>query len=315
MAPDSPLLEARGLTRYFGSHRAVDDISFSMDKGGIYGFIGPNGAGKTTTMRMLATLDLPDGGDAFVGGRSVLAAPREVRRKVGFMSDQFVPYANLDVGQFLDFFARAYGLRGEDRRERVSGLAGFCGLDTFLTRPATGLSKGMGQRLHLAKTLLHDPDLLILDEPTAGLDPRARIDFRELVRELASRGKAILVSSHILSELGEICDGVIIIERGRRVAAGRLSEVAESLRESRRVVELKALDDPEMLEKFLLTEPDATNVRRDQTAVLCEFAGNDEALAALLARAVGRGLRIIGCRVIEANLEEIFLSATKGRLQ
>ena len=123
------------------------------------------------------------------------------------------------------------------------------------------------------------------------------------------------MSSHILSELGEICDGVIIIERGRRVAAGRLSEVAESLRESRRVVELKALDDPEMLEKFLLTEPDATNVRRDQTAVLCEFAGNDEALAALLARAVGRGLRIIGCRVIEANLEEIFLSATKGRLQ
>ena len=315
MAPDSMLLEARGLTRFFGSHRAVDDISFSMDKGGIYGFIGPNGAGKTTTMRMLATLDLPDAGDAFIGGKSVLSAPREVRRKVGFMSDQFVPYSNLDVGQFLDFFARAYGLRGEERRARVSGLAGFCGLDTFLTRPATGLSKGMGQRLHLAKTLLHDPDLLILDEPTAGLDPRARIDFRELVRELAARGKAILVSSHILSELGEICDGVIIIERGRRVAAGKLSDVADSFSESRRVVELKAIDDPELVEKFLLTEPDASNVRRDQAAVLCEFAGDDEALAALLARAVGRGIRVIGCRTVAANLEDIFLNATKGRLQ
>jgi ABC-2 type transport system ATP-binding protein len=308
-------LEARGLVRRFGAHRAVDDVSFTMASGRIYGFIGPNGAGKTTTMRMLATLDLPDEGDAFVAGKSVLTEPRAVRRKVGFMSDHFTPYANLDVGQYLDFFARAYGLRGAERRERIAGLAGFCGLDTFLTRPATGLSKGMGQRLHLAKTLLHDPDLLILDEPTAGLDPRARIDFRELVKELASRGKAVLVSSHILAELGEMCDGVIIIERGRRVAAGAIAEVAQGLRRTHRVVELKALEGPEAVERFLLTEPEASEVRRNGAVVLADFSGDDRALAELVARAVGRGLGIVGCRLVEADLEEIFLTATKGRLQ
>jgi ABC-2 type transport system ATP-binding protein len=311
---DRPLLDVRGLSKSFGAHRAVDDLTFSMERGRIYGFIGPNGAGKTTTMRMLATLDLPDGGDAFVDARSILTEPRQVRRKVGFMSDLFAPYPNLDVGQFLDFFARAYGLRGEERKETVAGLAGFCGLDTFLTRPATGLSKGMGQRLHLAKTLLHDPELLILDEPTAGLDPRARIDFRNLVRELAARGKAVLVSSHILSELAEICDGVIIIERGRRVAAGTLEEVSKDGRSHTRSLELKVLGDATEAEKFLLTEGDATDVRVDGPLVRCEFAGDDEALAGLLARAIGRGLKVAGLRTVETNLEDIFLRATKGNL-
>lgn len=315
MVAEAPVLEARGLGRRFGAFRAVDDLSFSMERGRIYGFIGPNGAGKTTTMRMLATLDLPDDGDAFVAGHSILSQPRLVRSKVGFMSDQFAPYPNLDVGQFLDFFARAYGLRGDDRRRRVDDLAAFCGLDTFMTRPATGLSKGMGQRLHLAKTLLHDPDLLILDEPTAGLDPRARIDFRELVKALAARGKAVLVSSHILSELGEICDGVIIIERGKRMAAGELADIAKDHRAELRTLELKTLGDPEGAEKWLLTEPTASAVRVENGALLCEFSGDEEELAALVARAVGRGVKLIGCRIVEAGLEEIFLRATKGKLQ
>jgi ABC-2 type transport system ATP-binding protein len=312
---DRPLLEVRNLRRVFGKHVAVDDLSFEVGRGLIYGFIGPNGAGKTTTMRIVATLDLPDRGDAFVAGISVLADPRAVRRKIGFMSDQFVPYSNLDVGQFLDFFARAYGLRGEERRERVEGLATFCGLDDFITRPATGLSKGMGQRLHLAKTLLHDPELLILDEPTAGLDPHARIEFRELVKQLAARGKSVLVSSHILSELGEICDGVIIIEQGKRVAAGRIEDIAKSVRTHVRTLELKALGPIDVLEKFLMTEPDVKEVRAANGVVLCEYGGDDEALSAVMERAMARGLKIVGCRLLEADLEEIFLKTTRGKLQ
>ena len=180
----SALLEVKGLSRSFGKVQAVQELSFGMEKGQVHGFIGPNGAGKTTTMRIVATLDLPDAGDALVDGTSVLVEPRKVRMRVGFMSDQFHPYPNLDVMQYLDFFARAYGLRGWRRVRTVRSVASFCGLGDFADRPATALSKGMGQRLHLAKTLLHDPTLLILDEPAAGLDPRARIEFRELVKEL-----------------------------------------------------------------------------------------------------------------------------------
>jgi len=226
---DGAMLVVRGLTRTYGKVRAVDDLSFTMPPGEVWGFIGPNGAGKTTTMRIAATLDLPDSGDVWVDGVSALVEPREVRRRVGFMADQFAAYPNLTVQPYLEFFARAYGLRGRARRMAVDAVTEFCGLREFLNRPTTGLSKGMGQRLHLAKTLLHDPKLLILDEPTAGLDPRARIEFRTLVRELAAAGKSVLISSHILSELEEACDGVLVIERGRLVVDGNLDTVSGTL--------------------------------------------------------------------------------------
>jgi ABC-2 type transport system ATP-binding protein len=310
----SALLEVHALSRRFGELRAVDALSFEMEPGRVYGFIGPNGAGKTTTMRILATLDLPDSGDAMVDGLSVLEQPRAARRRVGFMSDQFTPYPNLSAGQFLDFFARASGLRGRERIERVSSLAGFCGLEAFLERPAGGLSKGMGQRLHLAKTLLHDPALLILDEPTSGLDPRARIEFRELVRELAGRGKSVLVSSHILAELAEVCDAVIVIERGQRVAFGSIRDVGKGLHAHLRVA-LRVLREGEQAERFLLTQPLVQAVNRRDGLLTFEFTGDEEQLSALVVRAAAAGLGLVEVRLLESGLEEIFLRTTRGDLQ
>jgi ABC-2 type transport system ATP-binding protein len=310
----APLLEARGLARTYGSVRAVSDLSFSLERGQVFGFIGPNGAGKTTTMRILSTLDLPDEGDALVDGRSVLVEPRAVRRLVGFMADLFVPYANLDVRQMLDFSARAQGLRGRERVRAVRSVASFCGLLEFYDRPTTGLSKGMGQRLHLAKTLLHDPSLLILDEPTAGLDPRARIEFRDLVGALAAAGKGILISSHILSELSESCDGVVVIERGRKVVSGSIEEIARGLG-PRRAVTLRTAGAPEDALAFFLVQPDVHAATADGRGVRFEIDGDDGALADLVARAVAGGLRVCEVRFEEAGLEEIFLRTTKGRLQ
>ena len=307
------LLEVDHLSRAYGKVRAVSDLSFSIERGQVFGFIGPNGAGKTTTMRILSTLELPDRGDAFVEGRSVLVAPREVRRRVGFMADFFVPYPNLDVLQMLDFCARAQGLRGRERLRTVRSVAAFCGLLEFAERPATGLSKGMGQRLHLAKTLLHDPGLLILDEPTAGLDPRARIEFRDLVAALAAGGKGILISSHILSELSESCDGVLVIERGKKVVSGDIDEIARGL-SPHGTVSVRVVAGVENALQFFLVQPGVRGADAEGNAVRFEIEGGDEALADLVARAVAGGVRVCEVKVEQADLEDIFLKTTKGRL-
>ena len=310
----TPILEVDQLCRSYGKVRAVADLSFAMQRGQITGFVGPNGAGKTTTMRIAATLDIPDSGDVRIDGVSVLVEPRRARQRIGYMSDQFHPYPNLDVMEYLDFFARAQGLRGHRRLETVRSVASFCGLDTFRDRPATGLSKGMGQRLHLAKTLLHDPQLLILDEPAAGLDPRARIEFRALLKELAAAGKSILISSHILPELGETCDSVVVLEKGRRVVAGTIAEMQRSVA-GQQSVQMRVLGDGEALERFLVVQPEVADVVVDDRRARFGFAGDDEGLAQLLARAIGAGLVVVEFGRVEADLEAIFLSTTKGNLQ
>lgn len=310
----APLLEVRDLWRSYGSVHAVRDLSFTMQRGQITGFVGPNGAGKTTTMRIAATLDVPDRGDVFVEGVSVLVEPRRTRDRIGYMSDQFHPYPNLDVLQYLDFFARAHGLCGAKRRDTVQSVAAFCGLLEFATRPASGLSKGMGQRLHLAKTMLHDPQLLILDEPAAGLDPRARIEFRALLKELAAAGKGILISSHILPELGEMCDSVVVVEKGQRVVSGTIAEIQRTVQHEQ-VVLLRVLGDMALAERFLLTQPGIGDVVQDGVRLRFGFGGDDEALAGLLARAVQAGLPVVEFGRSEANLEDIFLKTTRGNLQ
>lgn len=310
----TPLLEVRDLWRSYGNVHAVRDLSFSMQRGQITGFVGPNGAGKTTTMRIAATLDVPDRGDVFVEGVSVLVEPRRTRNRIGYMSDQFHPYPNLDVLQYLDFFARAHGLNGAKRRDTVQSVAAFCGLLEFADRPASGLSKGMGQRLHLAKTMLHDPQLLILDEPAAGLDPRARIEFRALLKELAAAGKGILISSHILPELGEMCDSVVVVEKGQRVVSGTIAEIQRTVQHEQ-VVLLRVLGDMALAERFLLTQPGIGDVVQDGVRLRFGFAGDDEALAGLLARAVQAGLQVVEFGRSEANLEDIFLKTTRGNLQ
>ena len=310
----STLLHVRDLSRSYGKVKAVGNLSFEMGKGQVTGFVGPNGAGKTTTMRIIATLDIPDDGDVFVDGKSVLVDPRAVRMWIGYMSDQFHPYPNLDVLQYLDFFARAYGLRGRTRLHTIRSVASFCGLLEFAERPATGLSKGMGQRLHLAKTLLHDPLLLVLDEPASGLDPRARIEFRALLKELAAAGKGILISSHILPELGETCDSVIVLEKGKRIIAGSIAEIAKSVQRDQTVT-MRVLERVDQAERFLLTQPLVDQVVVEADLLRFQFAGDDAGLAALLQRAVAGGLPVVELSRSATNLEDIFLHTTKGNLQ
>jgi ABC-2 type transport system ATP-binding protein len=309
-----PALEVRSVSKSFGEFKAVDSVSFSIEAGEVYGFIGPNGAGKTTTMRIIATLALPDEGDVLVEGSSVLSDPRAARDRLGFMPDSYGAYSSTTITEYLDFFARAYGLRGERRRRALSEVMGFTGLDTLQGKLTSALSKGMKQRLCLAKTLLHDPSTLVLDEPAAGLDPRARVEFRELVKALAEMGKAVLISSHILSELSEMCDGVAVIEAGRIQATGSVESVIKGVRPHAEVL-LRVLGDLEAAHRALLERPGVANVRPDRGGLLFDFEGEPDALAELLEALVRSGLRPVEFSLEETDLEDVFLKLTEGIVQ
>jgi len=308
------MLQLDGLVRHFDGVRAVDDVSFSVDRGKVLGFIGPNGAGKTTTMRILATLDTPQRGDARIGGYSVLDDPDQVRRITGFMPDYAGVFANTTVTEYLDFFARAYGLRGAARRVAVENLIEFMGIGDLRDRDVESLSKGLKQRVALGRAIIHDPQLLILDEPAANLDPRARIEFRTLIRELAADGKTILLSSHILSELAEICDIVTVIEKGKILATGTVQDILESVRR-RRILSVRIAGPHDGVERFLLEQPGVLNVHETAGRVQFEFGGGDDDQASLLGRLVAAGFPVLEFNTHSAGLEDLFIEITKGRVQ
>ena len=307
-------LEVSGLTRSFGALKAVDDVSFSVGFGEIVGFIGPNGAGKTTTMRIAATLDLPDSGDVLVDGMSVLERPREVRKLLGFMPDSYGAYTNTSILEYLDFYARSYGIRGAARRAALEHVLDFTVLGGVTDKMIASLSKGMKQRLCLAKTLLHDPSILILDEPAAGLDPRARVELRELVKALAGMGKAVLVSSHILSELTEMCDGVTVIESGRILSTGRVTDVVQRLDRAARIY-VRVLGELESAHRLLLEQPGVDVVRPHRGGLVLETRSDDAIVARLLAKLVESGLAPVEFARQETNLEDVFLSLTEGKVR
>ena len=307
-------IEVVNLKKHFGSTRAVDDVSFAFSSGQVVGFVGPNGAGKTTTMRILATLDEPTAGDALIDGVSVVEEPERARRLIGYVPDSLPAHRDISVHEYLDFFARAYGLKGAQREKVVASVEEFTNLAGIRDKTLNALSKGMKQRVSLARSLLHDPPALIMDEPAAGLDPRARIELRELIRALSSQGKAVLISSHILTELAEVCDGAVIIEHGKILMAGRVGELLTD-NASRRVALIRVLGDREELYRELLQTPGVEAARLNGDEVMAEVNGDDEALCALLATLVGRGHRVIEFKQQRANLEEIFMSVTKGVVQ
>lgn len=308
------VLDVRGLTRRFGSLTAVNDLSFQVNAGEICGFIGPNGAGKTTTLRICATLDLPDEGDVFIGDHSVLDEPREARAALGFMPDAVEMEPNTLVIDWLDFYARAVGLRGARRREMVDQVIVFTGLGSLLFKECAVLSKGNAQRLLLARTMLHDPALLLLDEPAAGLDPRARVELRELVKALAAMGKAVLLSSHILTELAEMCHTVAILEQGRLVASGPVAAVLDRVSVGAAYF-LRCLAPAEEVERRLVELPGVRDLRPERGGVVVGVDGGDEAAAALLAELVKTGLKPIEFSPMSVDLEDAFLRLTEGRLQ
>ncbi|PQO44309.1 ABC transporter ATP-binding protein [Blastopirellula marina] len=314
IATSHPMIELRRLHRFFGSTKAVNDISFEVQAGQVFGYIGPNGAGKTTSMRILATLDLPTAGDALIDGFSVINDPDRVRRRLGFMPDYFGTYSNVNCWEYLDFFARAYGLRGNDRRRALNYTMDFTGLDVLANKPINGLSKGMKQRLCLGRAMIHDPAVLILDEPAAGLDPRARIELREMISRLASDGKSILVSSHILTELAEMCDIVGIIEQGQLLATGSVAEIQRG-RVAHSTVRVRCLENTSGLAEWLSQREDISNVVVDGELVMFSHTGDRASEAVLLREMIVANYVIAEFGAKHTSLEDVFLTVTQGRVQ
>jgi ABC-2 type transport system ATP-binding protein len=314
--PATPQIELRGLHRVFDRTHAVNDVSFEVYAGEVFGYIGPNGAGKTTSMRILATLDEPTAGDAFVDGFSVVDDPDRVRRRLGFMPDYFGTYTNVNVREYLDFFARAYGLAGSERLRAIDEVMSFTLLDSLATKPIDGLSKGMKQRLCLGRTMIHDPSVLVLDEPAAGLDPRARIELREMIGRLAEAGKAVLISSHILTELAEICDKVGIIEQGRLLAVGTVAEIsAKAQAQAAAVVRVRVLRDAERLRQWLLVRGDIGDMDGEAELITFSHRGDVESEAQLLRAIIEAGFPVIEFGAQHKSLEDVFLQVTEGRVQ
>jgi ABC-2 type transport system ATP-binding protein len=302
------------LHKHYGSTRAVNDISFAFASGQIFGFVGPNGAGKSTTMRILATLDEPTAGDCYIDGISVVEDPEKARRLVGYVPDALPEHRDISVHEYLDFFARAYGIRGERRRRVVEEIEEFTNLVGIREKHLAALSKGMKNRVSVARALVHDPPVLIMDEPASGLDPRARIELRELLKVLASQGKAVLISSHILTELAEICTGAIFIERGRVLRSGTLQQLLadEAVHKTVIVRPLDRLDD---LHKHLLVQPNVEAVRLVDDALEADVTGDDTDCFELLAQLIRDGHRIVEFRPRRADLEQIFMTVTRGDVQ
>jgi ABC-2 type transport system ATP-binding protein len=312
--PSAPQIELRRLHRVFDRTHAVNDVSFAVFAGEVFGYIGPNGAGKTTSMKILATLDEPTSGDAFVDGFSVVDDPDRVRRRLGFMPDYFGTYQNVNVREYLDFFARAYGLAGRERVRAIEHVMAFTLLNTLATKPIDGLSKGMKQRLCLGRTMIHNPSVLVLDEPAAGLDPRARIELREMIGRLAEAGKAILISSHILTELAEICHKVAIIEQGQLVAVGSVAEISAKAH-VRGIVRVKVLRDIERLTHWLKDREGISELKTDGDVAIFSHQGDRASEAELLKSIVAADIPVIEFGAKHKSLEDVFLHVTEGRVQ
>jgi ABC-2 type transport system ATP-binding protein len=308
------ILEVDALVRKFGQLCAVDHVSFTVGKGQVLGFIGPNGAGKTTTMRILATLDLPQNGDARINGVSVIEHPEEARRLTGFMPDYAGVYINTTVMEYLDFFARSYKIRGEARRKAVDDIIAFMGIEELRDRKVDSLSKGLQQRVALGRAMIHNPQVLILDEPAANLDPRARIEFRSLIRELAADGKTILLSSHILTELSEMCDGVTVIEKGKILATGTVEDILRGLR-SHRLLSVRIAGRNDDVERFLHEQPGVLKVNDTGGRLQFGFEGGDAEQAALLQHLANAGFSVLEFSAQEAGLEDLFMKITEGKVQ
>jgi ABC-2 type transport system ATP-binding protein len=307
------IVETRGLLKRYDGTVAVAGVDLTIDQGEIFGLVGPNGAGKTTMLRMLATLLQPTGGDAEIAGESIRRNPQAVRRVLGYMPDAFGVYDDMKVWEYLDFFGRCYGLGPAQRKRMIGDLLELVDLAHKRDSYVLGLSRGMQQRLCLAHALVHDPQVLLLDEPASGLDPRARVELRELLRELRSLGKTIVISSHILPELEELCTSVAIVDRGRVLAAGTISEIGQRLRigEVLRVRVLGGADAAERARAWFEGRSDIASATIDQSGEIeIGFRGDEGGAAALLAAAVRAKLSVVSYSPAATDLQELFLQVT-----
>lgn len=307
------MLTIDNFTKCYDDFVAVDSLTFSIEKGDIFGFIGPNGAGKTTTIRFLSTLLTPTRGTAVINGYDVVRQPRQVKRSIGYMPDDYGVYDGMRVWEFLDFFGSAYGISRKQRRAVINDILVLLDLQYKRDSMVNALSRGMRQRLCLAKTLVHDPPVLILDEPASGLDPRARIEMKELLKELRDMGKTILISSHILSELADCCNTVGIIERGKLLASGSVHAILEELREAV-AVEMEVVEAPEIAERILRENGYVRDLLASERTFTFEFSGRTMDLAELHADLVKANVGILWFKELETSLEDVFMKITKGEV-
>jgi len=306
------VLEVKGLSKDYGGLRAVDDVKFALQPGDVFGFIGSNGAGKTTTIRMLATLLEPTEGTASLNGCDILDDPMGVRRQIGYMPDFFGLYDDVKVWEYLDFFATIYSVPGRQRPKVIDDVLELTNLTGKKEAFVQTLSRGMQQRLCLARCLVHDPTLLLLDEPASGLDPRARAELKELIAELGRMGKIVIVSSHILPELAGFCNTVGIIERGELLAFGPVDQIVRQVQVAR-ILEARILDRAGEAASMLCGVPSVASVAPiDEQKLRIEFHGSLDEQADLLSRLIATGFRVVDFRELEANLEDVFLKLTTG---
>lgn len=305
------MIETKNLSKNFGDLAAVADLNLTIQDGDIFGFIGPNGAGKTTTMRILVTLLEPTRGKAFINGLDVSKNGKKVRRLVGYMPDFMGVYDDLKVFEYLEFFAAAFGIERTKRKSIVEGVLELTDLQSKRGVAVDSLSRGMQQRLGLARVLIHDPKVLILDEPASGLDPRARIEIRELLRELKRMGKTIMISSHILSELEEICDHIGIIEHGRLVFSGTLEEIRPKLGIQSKV-RVKVLNNQDKAVELLSALPQIREVQAIEEYIAVTFHDSQETDGIIARTLVNGGVDIISLQPEQFKLDDAFLKLTKG---
>ena len=305
------MIELYDFGKDYGEFTAVQSLSLTIDAGEMFGFIGPNGAGKSTTIRYLATLLKASRGDGTVNGYSVNSDPMAVRRSIGYMPDDFGVYDGMKVWEFLDFFAVAYKIGRSQRKQVILDVLELLDLGHKRDDYVNGLSRGMKQRLCLAKTLVHDPPVLILDEPTSGLDPRARIEVKALLKELRKMGKTVLISSHILSELADCCSSIGIIERGQLLMHGPIESVYRQIRRNR-VVDIRFNDKVEAGVSILRSMPELRDLEITGNRIVAEIEADDAKLAEIMETLINEGIPMRSFNDKEPTLEDVFMLVTKG---
>lgn len=307
------MIEIKGLTKRYGNFYALKDLNLTIGEGVVFGFVGANGAGKSTTFSILSTLLQPTSGEAFINGKSVRRQPHEVRKQIGYMPDFFGVYDQLKADEYLDFYGASYGIPAEEREKLIPELLELVNLSHKRYEYVDLLSRGMKQRLCLARSLIHDPAVLILDEPASGLDPRARIEMRDILKHLKGMGKTILISSHILPELAEMCDEIGVLDGGQLVAHGSVADIHEKLQNERPVTVHLLGSLPEFV-AFIEEQPFVSTVETDEKRNLVTFSyrGTDEQQRELLKTAVLKDLPIITFSQTETDLEDVFMEITKG---
>ncbi|WP_096154380.1 MULTISPECIES: ABC transporter ATP-binding protein [Bacillus] len=300
------------LTKTYGNIKALDSLNLSIEKGSVFGYVGHNGAGKSTTFSILATLLAPTSGTATINGYDVTKQPHEVRRHIGYMPDFFGVYDQLRADEYLDFYGASYGIPSSERDKLIPELLELVHLSNKKDSYVDLLSRGMKQRLCLARALIHNPEVLILDEPASGLDPRARIEMRGIMKNLKEMGKTIMISSHILPELAEMCDTIGVINGGKLVATGRVEEVHKRL-QANKIFHVTVLNDIDGALKFFAGQSTISNVEeKEKNTIIFSFTGSEEEQVDMLHAALQHGLKILNFSQEATDLEDIFMEITKG---